>query len=496
MANSFVKSIIDSITSSPDTIIVKELLIDKFKSTNITLLYSNATVDKDIINRDILTPLMYNFNVEFPKDCDKYEYLLKVALPVSNATIESSFPKIVEAIDGGKTLLIFDDSHKAISMDTTSFTYRSPSTPSITSSIASAKEDLNESLEMNMSAIKRRVKDQNLVVENFVVGRRSKTNVNVLHIKDLANDTVHNDVVSRIAALDIDSLQSIGSLQQYTEEHPYSIVPQSFITDSVESTVGKLMEGKVVVLVEGSPYSLSTPSVLVEFFHNTDDYNERTIIACFARILRFLAAFILLTLPSVYIILTKFNSDLLLDKYIEPISRSRQGIPLSPFLEIFLVELIIELLREGGLRLPSKVGQTLSIVSGIIIGDAAIQSRIVSPPALFIVGISVVCTFLIPNYQMALSLRIIKFPFLILCNFFGILGLISGEFFLLVYLCNLKVSGVDYVLFKAEDMKDTFIRTDLNSQYRRPIIFKLKEKLRLNTINIKKCGEKNNEKKA
>ena len=97
---------------------------------------------------------------------------------------------------------------------------------------------------------------------------------------------------------------------------------------------------------------------------------------------------------------------------------------------------------------------------------------------------------------MALSLRIIKFPFLILCNFFGILGLISGEFFLLVYLCNLKVSGVDYVLFKAEDMKDTFIRTDLNSQYRRPIIFKLKEKLRLNTINIKKCGEKNNEKKA
>lgn len=493
MTNPFVQSLIENLTSTPNNIIIKELLIDKNKSTKLTLVFETSMVDKDILNRDILTPLMYDFNMIFPKNCDKYDFLLQVALPVGNATVESSFSKIIAALNDGKTLLIFDDSHKSIIIDTTSFKYRSPSPPSLASAIASSKEDLNESLEQNMATIKRRIKDKSLVVESNIVGRRSKTTVNILYLKDLANDTVVNGIRDRIKSLDIDSLQSIGSLQQYTEEYPCSIAPQSYITDSVESTIGKLTEGKVIVLIEGSPYSMSIPAVLVEFFHNTDDYNERTLIASFARILRFIAAFVLLTLPSVYIILTRFNPDILIDKYIQPIATSRQGIPLSPFLEIFLMEVIVEFLREGGLRLPTKVGQTLSIVSGIIIGDAALQSRIVSPSALFIVGISVVCTFLIPNYQMALSLRLLKFPILIFCNLFGILGLIISIFFITVYLFNITVFDVDYVDFNSSDMQDTFLRINLKDLYNRPIILKLKQKLRLNNIPLKKRGESNNE---
>ncbi|MGL4571286.1 MAG: spore germination protein [Clostridium sp.] len=493
MNNPFVKSLIDNLTSNPNNIIIKELLIDKLKSTKLTVVFENSIVDKDILNRDILTPLMYDFNNIFPKDCDKYNFLLQVALPVGNATIESSFSVILSALSDGKTLLIFDDSHKAIIIDTTSFKYRPPSPPSLASSIASSKEDLNESLEQNMATIKRRIKDKSLVVESNIVGRRSRTNVNILYLKDIANENVISNIRTRIKSLDIDSLQSIGSLQQYIEEHPCSIVPQNYITDSVESTIGKLTEGKVIILLEGSPYSMSTPAILVEFFHNTDDYNERTLIASFARMLRFIAAFVLLTLPSVYIILTRFNPDILVDKYIQPIATSRQGIPLSPFLEIFLMEVIIEFLREGGLRLPSKVGQTLSIVSGIIIGDAALQSRIVSPSALFIVGISVVCTFLIPNYQMALSLRLLKFPILIFCNLFGIFGLIVSIFFITIYLFNITVFDIDYVNFNSNDMQDTFIRINLKDLYNRPIILKLKQKFRLNNKTLKKSGESNNE---
>ncbi|MDQ0150092.1 spore germination protein [Eubacterium multiforme] len=496
MNDKFVNELMKSATSTESTIIIKELLIDKNKSTPIVIMYSESIVNKDIINRDILNPLMYNFNVLFPDNIDKYDFLVKVALPVSNCLVEDSFSNIVNALRSGKTILTFYGLRKAIIIDTISLQYRSISTPTITSTIASSKEDLNESLETNISIFKRRIKDKNLIIKNMNLGRRSKTNINVLYLKDIANQNVVNNVLKDIASLDVDNIQSLGALQQYIEEFNYSIAPQGYITDSAENAVDKLSEGKVIVLMEGSPYALCLPALLIEFFHSLDDYNQRTIVASFSRALRFIAIIIVLTLPSLYVILTKFNPELLIDKYVQPIASSRQGIPLSPFLEIFTMDLVVEFLREGGLRLPSKVGQTLSIVSGIIIGDAAIQSKIISPSALFIVGISVVCTFLIPNYQMALSIRLIKFPFLILSNTFGILGFVIGFFFLLLYLFNLNVYGIDYVSFYSDDMKDTFIRGKLSSLIKRPIISKTKDKIRLGTNHIKKWSEKYNEKKS
>lgn len=495
MNDKFINELMKSATSTESTIITKELLIDKNKSTPIVIMYSESMVNKDIINRDILTPLMYNFNVLFPDNIDKYDFLTKVALPVSNCLIEDSFSKIVNALRSGKTILNFYGCRKVILIDTISLQYRSISTPTITSTIASAKEDLNESLETNISIFKRRMKDKNLIIKPMNLGRRSKTNIDILYLKDIANQNVVNNVLKDIASLDIDNIQSLGALQQYIEEFKYSITPQGYITDSAENAVDKLSEGKVIILMEGSPYALCLPALLIEFFHSLDDYNQRTIVASFSRILRFIAVMIVLTLPSLYVILTKFNPELLIDKYVQPIANSRQGIPLSPFLEIFTMELVVEFLREGGLRLPTKVGQTLSIVSGIIIGDAAIQSKIISPSALFIVGISVVCTFLIPNYQMALSIRLIKFPFLILSNSFGLLGFVIGSFFLLLYIFNLNVYGIDYVSFYSDDMKDTFVRNKLSSLIKRPIISKTKDKIRLGTNHIKKWSEKYNEKK-
>lgn len=496
MNNPFINEILQTTTSTSSTIIMKELLIDKDKSTPIIIMYSEATVDKDIINRDILNPIMHNFNVLFPKDVDRYEFLIKVSLPVCNAKIETSFSQICNALRSGKTLIIFDGYRKSIIVDTTSFTYRSISSPTLTSSISSAKEDFNESLETNLSIFKRRFKDHNLIIDKNVIGRRSKTNVNILYIKDIANPNVVTNVSEKIAGIDIDNIQSLGELEQHIEEFSYSLAPQGYLTDSAENAVNKLAEGKVIVLMEGSPYALCLPALLIEFFHSPDDYSQRSIVASFARLLRFIATLLVLTMPSFYVILTKFNPEILVDKFVQPIVSSRQGIALSPFLEIFVMELIIELLREGGVNLPSKVGQTLSIVSGIIIGDAALQSKIISPPALFIVGISVVCTFLIPNYRMALSLRLIKFPFLILSNAFGLIGFLIGFYLLLVYLYNLNVYGVDYVCFYSDDIKDSFIRSKLQSLIKRPILFETIDKIRLGNNPNKKRGENYDQKKS
>ena len=484
MDNNFVDEILQSTTSVSSNIIKKEILIDKDKSTPIILMYLESTVDKDIINRDILNPIMNNFNVLFPENMDKYEFLIKVALPVCNAKIETSISDISNALSLGKTLIIFDGYRKSIIIDTTSFIYRSISEPTLTSSISSAKEDLNESLETNISIFKRRFKDKNLVIKT-----NSKTNIDILYVKDIANPNVVKNVTKKISEIDIDNIQSLGELQQYIEEFNYSIAPQGYITDSAENAVNKLAEGKVIVLMEGSPFALCLPALLIEFFHSPDDYSHRTIVASFVRLIRFISTIIVLTLPSFYIILTKFNVEILVNKFVQPIVYSRQGIALSPFLEIFIMEFIVELLREGGVNLPSKVGQTLSIVSGIIIGDAALQSKIVSPPALFVVGISVVGTFLIPNYRMALCVRFIKFPFLIFSNAFGLIGYVICVYLTLMYLFNLNIYGIDYVCFYSDDMKDQFIRGNLKRLKKRPIILKTLDKIRYNDNLSKKNGE-------
>ena len=206
----------------------------------------------------------------------------------------------------------------------------------------------------------------------------------------------------------------------------------------------------------------------MQFFQAVEDYTERTVISSFVRLLRIFAAVLVITLPSFYLTLIKFNVELIPIKFVTPIVQSRVGIALTPFLEILAMELVVEFLREGGLRLPTKIAQTLSLVGGIIIGDTAIQSKMVSPTTLLVVGVTVISTFLIPNYDMSLSIRILRFPMLMLANIMGIFGIAVGWFLILVHLSSLDSLGVPYFEFHKSDLKDTFIRAPLWKMNKRP----------------------------
>jgi spore germination protein KA len=184
-----------------------------------------------------------------------------------------------------------------------------------------------------------------------------------------------------------------------------------------------ILEGKIAIIVSGTPFVITVPAVFIEFFQTVEDYNFKTVSGSLFRLLRVASIFIVITLPSIYLTLIKFNAELIPIKFITPIVQSRIGIALTPFLEIMGMEILIELLREGGLRLPSKVAQTLSVVGGIIIGDTAIRSKMVSPTTLFLVGINVVTSFVIPNTEMSLAIRLLRFPMLIISNFLGIYGI-------------------------------------------------------------------------
>ena len=237
----------------------------------------------------------------------------------------------------------------------------------------------------------------------------------------------------------------------------------------MDKIAARIFEGRVAILIEGTPIAMSVPSIFIEFFHSVEDYYDRFIVANAFRLIRFLAIFIVITTAPAYLVLLKFNIELIPINFLVPIMRSRLEIALTPFLEIFLMELIIEFLREGGLRLPSKIAQTISVVGGIIVGDMAVQSKFVSPTTLFIIGISVVASFVTPNYEMSLSIRFLRFPMLFLANIFGLFGIALGWFFLLMHLFSLNSFGVPYFSINHyKDFQDNIIRAPIWKMDERP----------------------------
>ncbi|MCW6077362.1 spore germination protein, partial [Clostridium sporogenes] len=337
-------------------------------------------------------------------------------------------------------------------------------------SIRASREGFVEKLETNISILRRRIKDNNLIQENLVIGRRNQTDVVLMYIDNIADKNIVEDIKSRLSLIDVDVFVGTGMLEQLIEYSPYSIFPQAFFTERPDVVEANLFEGKIAIIAEGTPFVMTAPAVFFEFFQAIEDYTQRTIISSFTRLLRYFAVFIVTTLPAIYITLIKFNSELIPFKFVGALIESRKGISLTPFMSILSMNIIIDFLREGGLRLPFKIGQTLSVVGGIIIGDAAIRAKIVSSTTLLVVGVSTVATFLIPNYDMAISIRLISYPMLFLGNFLGMFGITIGWFFLIAYLCTLESYGIPYFKIYKSDLKDIFVRVPIYKMNKRPEI--------------------------
>jgi spore germination protein KA len=448
-------------------IVVRRFYIGRTNPINAVVIYLNGLVQKESIENNALKPLMISINekLQLAGICD---YLIKRYILVSNSWIESDTQNIINMIKRGKTAVLIEGTSEAILMDTTGGEYRSITEPSNETVIRGNREGFVENLEINISLLKRILKDRNLVVEEFTVGRRSQTDIAMLYIKDIADSDIVNNVRKKLSSIDVDTIMSSGVLGQYMEDYTFFTFPLSRGTEKPDIAVDNLVEGRIAIIVAGTPHIMLLPCTFLDFFQTVEDYNQRTIVANFTRLLRFLAVFIVITAPSIYLTLIKFNAELIPIKFITPIIQSRIGIALTPFLEILLMEVIVEFLREGGLRLPSKIGQTLSVVGGIIIGDTAVESKIVSPTTLFIIGITVVAAFLIPNYDMSLSIRVVRFPMLILANFLGIFGIGIGWYFIITALCSTDSFGVPYLSFNKNDIKDTVVRAPIWMMNKRP----------------------------
>lgn len=459
-------------------LVIRPFIIGNQKKKNCAVVYVAGMADKNFIDRDILYPLMIHGREDFENNIDLPKYLCERYITAGSIKVEKDLATAINEAKRGRTLVVIDNEEGIIISDTSGGEYRAVSEPINEATVRGSREGFVEKLGTNVAIMRRRIKDKNLIIENMTLGKRSQSDIAIIYIDDVVDKDVLSELKKRLSVINTDNVPLTGAIQQYIEGSPYSIFPQTFTSERPDVIEAGIMEGRIAVILEGTPAVFTVPSVFIEFFQAVEDYSQRLVVSNFVRIIRILTLFIIITFPSIYLTFINYNGELIPIKFIVPIVESRAGIALDPFTEIIVMEIIVEFLREGGLRLPMKIGQTLSVVGGIIIGDAAIKARIVSPATLLIVGVVTVATFLIPNYDMALAIRFIRFPMLIITNFYGFLGIAVGWFFIIVHLFSLESLGVPYFSLHKSDLKDSIIRAPLWKMNKRPVSIPNNNKIR------------------
>ena len=352
--------------------------------------------------------------------------------------------------------------------------------------IRGSDESFTESEKANTALIRKRIRNTQLKVRELQVGVRSFTNVAIVYVEGLAEPVLIEEVYHRLTAYEIDGVMDSGVVEQLAEESWISPFPQFQSTRRPDRAAMEVLNGKVVVLVDNSPVALLLPADVNSFMKTTDDYYNRFYMATFARLVRYVAAFFSLTLPGLYLAVTNFHTQILPTPLLLAFWKARMGVPFPAALEVLLMELSFELIREAGVRLPGTMGNTIGIVGGLIIGQAAVEANLVSPIVVIVVAFTALCSFAIPNEEFAFSFRLLKFLIIAMSASFGFFGFLLGLFLILVHMARLESFGVPYLspyvgaqLNEYQDEKDSIVRFPLRMLWKRPIYANPNERTKL-----------------
>ena len=427
------------------------------------ILYITGLAKQEYIENSIVTPLLFKIQSPINNVPNKSDYITKRVISSSDVQVTVDVAVISDELKNGKCIILIESESSAIVCNTIGGAHRSITESNVEKVIKGGREAFIESLEINISLVQQGLKNDHLKIERFVSGEENQGDSVLMYLDNAIDPEVLNNIKNNINSIKAKQVLGPGMLSQLLEKFPYSIFPQAKTSEKPSKVISDLLQGKAAILVSGAPYALIIPAVFIEFFQDMEDYASRFLIGNFDRLLRILSSIVVLTLSSIYLVFLTYNSELTPLNLIKVIVSSRQNIPLPPFLEIFLMEILVEILREGGLRLPTPIGSTLSIVGGIVLGQAATLAGIVSPTTLVVIAITVIATFVIPNYEMALSIRLLRFFMLILTNFFAFLGIIVGIQLIIVTLIKMDSFGVPYFSplapLRFKGLKDALIRS-------------------------------------
>jgi spore germination protein KA len=430
------------------------------------LLYVDGMVETNWIQDHALYPLLFD---ESSPALDTAE---DNTVSVAQITKESNFSKAVQGVLIGAAALFVEGRDQAILLNVRSGFRRNVSEPETEAAIRGPREGFTENLRCNTALVRFKVTTPDLKMERFIIGRRTSTNVVLSYIDGLADREVIELVRSRLKAIDIDAVLESSYIEELIEDERYSPFPTTQNTERPDTVAGGLLEGKFAIFIDGTPMVLLGPVSLWSFLQASEDYYQNYLASSMIRYLRYIFAHIALYTPALYIAVTTYHQDMLPTPLMLSIAAAREAIPFPALIEALIMEVSFEALREAGIRLPKIVGQAVSILGALVIGQAAVQAGIVSAPVVIIVSLTGIASFTIPRFNFAVAIRLLRFPFMVAAALFGVLGIIIGTMLILIHLCQVRSYGVPYLTgiapIKPNQLKDLLFRVPWWAMKRRP----------------------------
>lgn len=383
----------------------------------------------------------------------------------NNAVRSNKIIDIEKSILAGKSILFLENEPSAFIYSTENLMQRPFSPPTIDNSLKGTKISFVETYQTNIALLRQYITTSSFRTYQTEIGSYNKRTVSIAYIDGVVDQELLSSIQKKVSEIKEDSILNVNQLAQLMERNAFSPFPQLLTTERPDEAASALLKGRVILILDRSAEVIVLPSNFLSFFQSIDDYSSRTLVGSFNRILRVVALCITLFLPGLYIAIISFNYEIVPLKLLISIGESRTRVPFDPLVEAIIMEITLEMLREAGIRLPAPISTTVGVVGGIVIGQAAVQAAIVSNIMVIVVALTAISSFIIPNFEMASSLRIIRFPIMIMASLFGLIGLVVSTMVLIVHgltLTNFKTSyTVPFSPLKISQLNDTLFRIPL-----------------------------------
>lgn len=413
----------------------EDMIIRKLNSTDLNgyILYLESMIDEQQLANLVLKPLTES------KQNDIEKTLLTSDYEKSEKTDE-----ITSSILEGKCAILLENKNDIFLANIPNTEDRTIEEPENERTIQGSHVGFTENIKNNIFLIRSRIKNTSLFVKDLEFGSRTNTKVSMMYIENLVNKDCLSELESKLSSMDIKNLQSEMKIEELIEDNGFTIFPQILSTERPDRASSYLLEGKIVILVEGSPQVLILPINFFSFFQSPDDDNERWIVGSFFRIIRLVSFLISISLPALYIAIISFHPEVLPLGILYAIRVQVEYIPLTPFFEAVTMQTVLELLKEAAIRLPSPIGQTIGVVGGLVIGTAIVEAGFVSSTMIIVIALTAIASFVTPVMQMGTSARLLGFPIMVASNLFGFFGIVLSLSVVVMHLCKLQSFGMPY----------------------------------------------------
>jgi spore germination protein KA len=477
---------INNLLGKNDDFVVRPFKV--FSEFSATMYYfanlaNQGTLNEHIMKSFMIIPLQLEGR-SIAKD-ELQDILLNQILFFSKMHTKQNIGLITEAILQGSIVVVIEGIQEVFIFDSRSVEKRAITEPPTEQVIQGPRECFIEQLGTNLALLRYRMPTADFRVNTMRIGRITKSKVAICYLEGIVYPELVKEVKSRLDAIDIDGILDAGYLEQFIEDNHLSPFPQIMSTEKPDKTVANILEGRVAILVDGSPFALLVPTVFSQFYQATEDYTSRFIQGSFVRLVRVVALVFSLIFPALYVAIVSFNPELIPTEFAVAVAGGRAGVPFPTFMEVLIMEVSMEVLREATIRLPQQVGGALSIVGVLVIGQAAVEAGFASPITVVIIALTTIGSFATPAFNMAFALRLLRFPLIFMAGMFGLYGVVVGLIFIGNHALSLKSFGTPYlspaVPGDFQGMKDLVIRAPFWWMKKRPSF--------LHTQNKRRVGE-------